>query len=94
LFKQGFIDENVIALKVDGSNEYAVFVNENKYNGDLDSIDKIVVFLKNKCIVTTKITTSPVDEIDDQDKADARTILVIILLALVVTGIIIFSSLQ
>ena len=48
LFKHGFFDENILALKVDSSDEYAVFVNENKYNGDLNSIDKVVDFLKEK----------------------------------------------
>ena len=38
LFKHGFFDENVLALKVDSSEEYAVFVNENRYQGELNSI--------------------------------------------------------
>ena len=41
LFKQGFLDENVLALKVDSKDEYAFLVNENKYDGDLNSINKI-----------------------------------------------------
>ncbi len=45
LFKHGFFDENILALKVDSSDEYAVFVNENKYNGDLNSINKVIDFL-------------------------------------------------
>ena len=36
LFKQGFLDENVLALKVDSKDEYAFLVNENKYDGDLN----------------------------------------------------------
>ncbi len=48
LFKQGFFDENVLALKVDGSKEYALFVNENKYNGELNSLEKIIDFLNQK----------------------------------------------
>jgi hypothetical protein len=46
LFKHGFFDENVLALKVDSSEEYAVFVNENKYDGELNSIDKVFDFLR------------------------------------------------
>jgi len=46
LFKHGFFDENVLALKVDSSEEYAVFVNENKYDGELNSIDKVLDFLR------------------------------------------------
>ena len=48
LFKHGFFDENILALKVDSSDEYAVFVNENNYNGDLNSIDKVIGFLRDK----------------------------------------------
>lgn len=32
LFKQGFFDENVLALKVDSKEEYAFLVNENGLN--------------------------------------------------------------
>jgi hypothetical protein len=46
LFKHGFFDENVLALKVDSKEEYAVFVNENKYDGELNSIDKVFDFLR------------------------------------------------
>jgi hypothetical protein len=46
LFKHGFFDENVLALKVDSSEEYAVFVNENKYDDELNSIDKVFDFLR------------------------------------------------
>ncbi|MBI1343872.1 MAG: hypothetical protein GC171_13145 [Terrimonas sp.] len=48
LFKHGFFDENILALKVDSSEEYAVFVNENNYGGDLNSIQKVFDFLKEK----------------------------------------------
>jgi hypothetical protein len=48
LFKHGFFDENILALNVDSSDEYAVFVNENNYNGDLNSIDKVISFLTDK----------------------------------------------
>ena len=52
LFKHGFFDENILALKVDSSEEYAVFVNENKYEGDLNSIDKVYEFLTQKYLNT------------------------------------------
>jgi hypothetical protein len=53
LFKHGFFDENILALKVDSSEEYAVFVNENKYEGELNSIDKVFDFLKRKYLDPT-----------------------------------------
>jgi hypothetical protein len=46
LFKHGFIDSNILALKVDSRNEYAFLVNENKYEGELNSIAKVVDFLR------------------------------------------------
>jgi hypothetical protein len=45
LFKHGFLDENILALKVDSKNEYAFLINENKYGGELNSFDKIIDFL-------------------------------------------------
>ena len=50
LFKHGFFDENILALKVDSADEYAVFVNENNYNGDMNSIEKVFRFLRDKYI--------------------------------------------
>jgi len=51
LFKHGFFDENILALKVDSSEEYAVFVNENKCGGELNSIDKVIDFLNRTYLV-------------------------------------------
>lgn len=53
LFKHGFFDENILALKVDSNEEYAVFVNENKYEGELNSIDKVYDFLRKKYLDTS-----------------------------------------
>jgi hypothetical protein len=46
LFRHGFIDETILALKVDGKEEYALLVNELKFNNNLNSITTIVQFLK------------------------------------------------
>jgi hypothetical protein len=48
LFRHGFFDENVLALKVDGKEEYAFLVNENKFGGELNSIEKVFSFLEGK----------------------------------------------
>jgi hypothetical protein len=50
LFKHGFFDENILALKVDSKDEYAFLINENKYDGELNSIDRIIDFLTKKYI--------------------------------------------
>lgn len=48
LFKHGFFDENILALKIDSKEEYAVFVNENKYTEELNTMQRIVDFLRIK----------------------------------------------
>ena len=48
LFKHGFFDENVMALKIDGKEEYAILVNESRFNGELNSVDKVTDFLSTK----------------------------------------------
>jgi len=45
LFKHGFFDENVLALKIDGRDEYAFLLNENRYSGELNSVEQVVDFL-------------------------------------------------
>jgi hypothetical protein len=48
LFRHGFFDENILALKIDSKNEYAFLVNESKFERELNSIDTIKEFLKDK----------------------------------------------
>ena len=45
LFRHGFFDENILALKIDSKEEYAVLVNESKYQGELNSITTVINFL-------------------------------------------------
>lgn len=69
LFKHGFFDENILALKVDSSDEYAVFVNENNYSGDLNSIDRVFDFLQEQYLnpkLKTHIETSTGREFNDR----------------------------
>src|SRR5690606_14275870 len=48
LFRHGFFDSNILALKIDGREEYAFLVNENNYGGDLNNIEKVLNFLEDK----------------------------------------------
>lgn len=48
MLKQGFFDENILALKVDSTNKYVIFVNENKFDGELNTIQNVHSFLNNK----------------------------------------------
>ena len=34
-----------MALKIDGKEEYAILVNENRYEGELNSVEKVTSFL-------------------------------------------------
>ena len=45
LFRHGFFDQNILALKIDGKDEYAVFVNESKYDGELNNLSSVIEFL-------------------------------------------------
>jgi hypothetical protein len=48
LFKHGFFDENILALKVDSKDEYAFLINENKFDREINSLDKVIDFLTKK----------------------------------------------
>lgn len=48
LFKHGFIDDFVLALKVDGKQEYALLVNEEKFKDESLSISFVLTFLDKK----------------------------------------------
>lgn len=61
LLKHGFFDENVIALKLDSTDTYAFFVNETKYEQELNSIGDILKFLENKYLKNN--TADPSDTI-------------------------------
>ena len=48
LFKHGFLDESVLALKVDGTDTYALFVNETKYGKEINNKKDVIKFLEAK----------------------------------------------
>ena len=50
LFKHGFIDNYVLALKVDGKDEYALLVNEQKFDNQLNSLPSVLKFLNDTYI--------------------------------------------
>ena len=59
LLKHGFFDENILALKMDSKDEYAILVNENKTG--LNTIEQIDDFLKSKYLI--KGTTEELPEL-------------------------------
>lgn len=46
LFRHGFLDDTILALKVDGTETYALFINETKYGKEINGIHDIEFFLK------------------------------------------------
>lgn len=50
-FKFGFLDSNILALKIDGRNEYAFLVNETTYDNDFNKIDKIFDYLSDEYFI-------------------------------------------
>lgn len=69
LFKHGFIDDSILALKIDGSDEYALLINEQKFEKYLNSINKVLSFLQkqylnksNDLAMPSLIRKSPIRE--------------------------------
>jgi len=53
LFKHGFFDENILALKIDSKDEYAFLVNETRFGKELSSSLSVIEFLSRKYIEPT-----------------------------------------
>lgn len=74
LFRHGFFDANILALKVDGKDEFAFLVNENNYGGELNSIEKVLAFLERKylkIIPQNQIEISSYNVLDYQYKQNS-----------------------
>lgn len=61
LFKHGFFDENILALKIDSKEEYVFLINESKYDGELNSLEKVIDFLSRKYIKPQIVNKSKAD---------------------------------
>lgn len=57
LFRHGFFDMNILALKVDSKDEYAILINESKYQGELNSIYAVINFLNQNYLINPAITS-------------------------------------
>jgi len=58
LFRHGFFDENILALKVDSKEEYAILINESKYQGELNSISTVINFLNKNYFLNPTINVN------------------------------------
>lgn len=48
LFRHGFLDSNVLILKVDGREEYAFMINESKFEQEINTLSKVLNLLENQ----------------------------------------------
>lgn len=51
LFSHSFLDDNFLALKVDGDNEYVIFINETNFDKEIKSINEVESFLEKEYLV-------------------------------------------
>lgn len=47
LYRQGFFDENILALKIDNDYEYALLINEDQFYNNITNMDSIEKLLEN-----------------------------------------------
>lgn len=67
LFKHGFFDENILALKIDSRNEYVFLVNETRYNIEINTIDSVNHFLSQKYLNTKEDEKDAIVKSSDSD---------------------------
>lgn len=55
MLRQGFLDEDVLILQLDGKPEYIVFINEAKYKKEFHSIEYLNKFLEMKYMPSSSL---------------------------------------
>ena len=64
MFKHGFFDDSILALKLDSTDDFSIFVNENKQTGELNSVQQVVKFLETKYL--TQNTKQKIEKATEQ----------------------------
>ena len=54
LFQHGFLEDDILALKLDGRNEYAFFINESR--SDLNTLKRIDTHLNRKYLSSSELS--------------------------------------
>jgi hypothetical protein len=70
LFKMVFMDKHVLAMKIDSNDGFALLINENKYNGELNTLESIVDFLTKTYLTSSQsrmLAESKVKQFDTPD---------------------------
>ncbi len=73
MFKHGFFDDSILALKLDSTQDFSIFVNENKQTGELNSAQKVVQFLETKYL--TQRTKQKIENVTGQQLSPARVVI-------------------
>lgn len=75
LFKHGFADDTILALKVDGQEKYAILVNEEQFDeNEINNIKRVIEFLKKRYFGLLKESNiSKQKEIVDFQSPSAKT---------------------
>jgi hypothetical protein len=86
LFRHGFFEDDFLALKIEGGDEYAFLVNEKKYDENLNSVLSIHSFL------TKKYIDSPVVMTQGEENEDFWTVILIILLFIFLVWVVLLTQ--
>ena len=74
LFKHGFFDQSVFALKVDGDSEYAIFISEMVFNQVIHNFEDLLDYFQSKYLDRTQESTykkrEPVLKAFETDKGE------------------------
>lgn len=88
LLRHVFIDENILALKVDSKEEYLLFLNESKFDRELNSIQAINDFLQEKYFeLSTGQTVEPIKLSQTEIENDGFSLSKIQIIGIVAVGI-------
>lgn len=79
LFKHGFLDSNILALKVENKDEYAFFVNENKYEGEINSPMHAIDFLEKKYALISENEREINESLETDSMSDLTKFMILLL---------------
>lgn len=105
LYKNGFFDDTILVLILDGSNETSILINESKFNPEFSTIERVQSHLTSRYLVKNreeflekeleraKTRQSSIHPIGGSMGSNLGIILMIILFAAGVFGVIYLASL-
>lgn len=86
LFRHGFFEDDFLALKIEGGEEYAFLVNEKKYDENLNSVLSIHSFLTKKYIDSPDVMTQ------GEENEDFWTVILIILIFIFLVWVVLLTQ--